>query len=327
MTTKIVGSGLICLDIIYERDKLEQAIYTLGGSCGNVISVLSYLNFSTYPIIPHKKSDITYKLINEELEKLKVNQEFILVDDHYRIPIIIQENYRKKHKFKFKNPLKNEYLPKYKSLGTSLIEQIQNLDVLPDFYYFDRCNLSNLELAKFYKKKGSIVFFEPSKVSSERIFKECLKYSDIVKYSSDRFDGIEEYITTVIPVEIKTLGSKGVEFRVRNEAWNKQSAKKVKNLIDTSGCGDICSVGLIYYLKNNRDLSEENIFTGLELGQTMAAINCSFVGAKTFINQISSEEFMQYVDKFLSQDVVSLKNDTITPYSNKINIKKFFLEL
>ena len=79
MTTKIVGSGLICLDIIYEKDKLENAIYTIGGSCGNVISTLSYLDCNTYPIIIHKKNDVTYKLIEQEIHKLKINYDLIII--------------------------------------------------------------------------------------------------------------------------------------------------------------------------------------------------------------------------------------------------------
>ena len=328
MTTKIVGSGLISLDIIYEKDKLENAIYTIGGSCGNVISTLCYLDCNTYPIIIHKKNDVTYKLIEQEIHKLKINYDLIIEDDNYRIPIIIQENYKQNHKFKFKNPFKNEYLPKYKSLNDKTIDEIKNSKIIPDFFYFDRCNLSNLELVKFYKEKGTIVFFEPSKISNEKVFKECLKYSDIVKYSQDRLDNIDKYtIDKIIPVEIKTLGNKGLKFRINNNSWIEQKAKKVTNLIDSSGCGDICSTGLLYYLKDNKILSEENINRGLRIGQTMAAINCSFMGAKSFVDYIRKNDFLQLVQDSLDKETINFDNKYNSSKESKIKIEEFFLEL
>lgn len=328
MTTKIVGSGLICLDIIYEKNDLDNSIYTIGGSCGNVISTLSYLDCSTYPIIIHKKNDITYKLFEEEINKLKINSDLILEDDNYRIPIIIQENYKQNHKFKFKNPLKNEYLPKYKSLNDKTIEKIKNSKIIPDFFYFDRCNVSNLELVKFYKEKGTIVFFEPSKISNENIFKECLKYSDIVKYSQDRLENIDKYIIDItIPVEIKTLGHKGLKFRINKNSWIEQEAKKIVNIIDTSGCGDICTTGLLYYLKDNKLLTKENINNGLKIGQTMAAINCSFMGAKTFVDYIKKNDFLKLVEDFLDKETINLNNRYNLVKKSKIKIEEFFLEL
>ena len=43
-----------------------------------------------------------------------------------------------------------------------------------------------------------------------------------------------------------------MKFRINNNSWIEQKAKKVTNLIDSSGCGDICSTGLLYYLKDNK---------------------------------------------------------------------------
>ncbi len=328
MTTKIIGSGLICLDIIYNRNKIEEGVYTIGGSCGNVISILSYLNCSTYPIIPHEKDDLTYQLLEKELYSLNVNDDLILEENNYRVPIIIQENYKQTHKFKFKNPLKSNYLPKYKSLNNKVLEDVKNIEICPDFFYFDRCNLANLELAKYYKEKGAIIFFEPSKVSYEKVFKECLKYSDIVKYSHDRLDNIDSFIEdSVIPVEIKTLGKNGLKFRLNNGLWISQTAKKVKNVIDTSGCGDICSAGLICYLKENKCLSEENIYQGLKIGQTMSAINCSFIGAKTFINYIDEEEFIELIYSLLDSEIVNFTNTYESKKEIDMKVKEFLLDL
>lgn len=327
MSINIVGSGLICLDIIYNKGNMNNAVHTIGGSCGNVLSILSYLSCNSYPILPHVNNS-TFELIKNEMLSLNINFEFIVEKEGYDLPIIIQENYNNKHKFKFKNPIKNSFLPKYKSLSKEIIEEIKSNKLVPDFFYFDRCNSSNLELAKYYKSKGTIVFFEPSKVSYPNLFKECLANSNIVKYSDDRFDSLDDYIKNPIPVEIKTKGAKGLEYRINGSKWYKQQAKSVLNIVDTSGCGDICSAGLICYLKNYPELNQINIENGLKVGQTMSAINCNFIGAKTFINYLSKTDFYDLVHKHIEKKSLDIDMPCLLETSKyKVNAEQLFQDL
>ena len=74
-------------------------------------------------------------------------------------------------------------------------------------------------------------------------------------------------------------------------------------------------------------LTKENINNGLKIGQTMAAINCSFMGAKTFVDYIKKNDFLELVEDFLDKETINLNNRYNLVKKSKIKIEEFFLEL
>ena len=46
----VYGTGLVALDIVIGSDANESAYHWAGGTCGNVLTILSYLNWTSFPI-------------------------------------------------------------------------------------------------------------------------------------------------------------------------------------------------------------------------------------------------------------------------------------
>ena len=45
-----VGAGLISLDVLIREGRKIPVSYYVGGTCGNVMMILSYLGWDAYPI-------------------------------------------------------------------------------------------------------------------------------------------------------------------------------------------------------------------------------------------------------------------------------------
>jgi fructokinase len=148
-----------------------------------------------------------------------------------------------------------------------------------------------LELAQKSRATGALVVFEPSGIKDERLFAECLKAAHVVKYANDRLDGLHEVVTKAkVPIEIETLGAKGLRLCVRTNgragAWKDLAAFSAPELRDAAGSGDWTTAGLIYGLMTNA-ASVEKVVTDLDAvvlatrqGQALAALNCGFEGAR-----------------------------------------------
>lgn len=67
-----VGTGLVALDMITEESKDANFECLAGGSCGNVLTVLSYLGWESYPIA-YLRDDTAAENLLIDLEKWWVN--------------------------------------------------------------------------------------------------------------------------------------------------------------------------------------------------------------------------------------------------------------
>lgn len=70
-----VGMGLIALDAIYAESS-KRPRFLAGGSCGNVLTILSYLGWKSYPIA-RLGNDHEGSRILEDMMKWGVNTKFV----------------------------------------------------------------------------------------------------------------------------------------------------------------------------------------------------------------------------------------------------------
>ncbi|RSK47467.1 carbohydrate kinase family protein [Hymenobacter rigui] len=286
-----IGTGLVALDIVLNGNPITPPAYYAGGSCGNVLTILSFLGWNTFPIARLSTSTATDILL-EDIRIFKVNDELISTTKDGSTPIIIHriltdKSGRPKHKFEFKNPYNGGYLPSYKPFLANAVESVVTKRETCDVFYFDRYNRASINLAKFYKSKGALVFFEPSSAKDIKLFKESVELADIIKFSQDRIPEFESlYPQPVSCIEIKTLGEGGLLFRTReNSDWILSEALSIDHVVDTAGAGDWCSAGLLFYL-HKMNMSAKHQFSidiikkALKFGQTLSAYNCVFKGAR-----------------------------------------------
>lgn len=334
------GTGLVALDVVISNDIEKPTQFYAGGSCGNVLTILSYMGWDSYPIA-RLSNNVASDLLIQDLKKWKVNEDLLTCTGDGSTPIIIHrilkdKNGFSKHRFEFRNPEDGKYLPSYKPCLSKSVQDILQKSPVPKVFYFDRINRAALDLAKAHKDNGAIIFFEPSSIKDEKGFKKCLEVADIVKFSEDR---IPNY-AVVFPkgqalIEIQTLGKKGLKYRKKNSAkWSDVQGYTVEDVIDTAGAGDWCTAGIISTIFSGRysleSISESQLEESLRFGQILSAINCTFEGARGLMYSIVYDELLNRVQNLMKTNTkvisfVSNKPIRRTVPSNSIKISSLFV--
>jgi len=315
-----IGSGYFALDVVFNDVLGDSPNYWAGGSCGNVLTILAYWGWEVFPI-SRLGNDLASKYILKDIKSWGVKTKYIFNEDEVDTPIVIERIKKLKtgklnHKFEWVCPFCGSKLPHYRPLqqkDTSLI-----VDTLPksDVFYFDRISKSTLDIATHLKEKGSIIFFEPSSLKKSELFEKCISISDIVKYSDERIENIPADRNYHIPLEIQTLGEKGIRFRQSSvksgmNKWTTLDSYKIDSFVDSTGAGDWCTAGIIcklgrlgiYELKK---ASKTQIKQALNYGQALAALNCNFEGARGLMySNLSRAEIEKIIQKIVNKEGIT----------------------
>jgi fructokinase len=285
-----IGIGLVALDVLFNGKPNSALGFNAGGSCGNVMTILSYLGWDAYPIARLKNNKAGNVLLGD-LKYFGVNNSLVSASEEGSTPIIIHRVIRDregnpKHRFEFRDPVTGGYLPSYKPVLASSVDSIFQQQKRTDVFYLDRVNRASIELAKKYKSQNSLIFFEPSSFKEDKNFNECMSYADVVKFSNERITTYQEMFPICNrELEVITMGSEGLIYRLRNqEQWNRIEAYTLTSVVDAAGSGDWCTAGLIHGLYDNNvgkvEITRKTVETALQFGQALAAINCCFMGAR-----------------------------------------------
>ena len=282
----VAGTGLTVLDRIYtDGDLADEA---LGGSCGNVLLSLAMLHRNVVPVITIGDDDEGRRLVAEFVEAGAI------VDHIYRkagvrSPIIAQDvdTASGVHGFRFVCPDTYESLPQYEPISESEAASALHILTQCSVFYADRLSSGIIQAMKAAKLSGAIVFFEPSDIDHDGLFREALELTSILKYSVDRLgDRLAELEYDCI--RIVTHGADGLEVHHDGSAvWC--SAVSAPAILDTCGSGDMVSVGVIDWMLSSgvsaESLDVTYLLEGVLAGQRLAAENCAFAGARGLFKQ------------------------------------------
>ena len=113
---------------------------------------------------------------------------------------------------------------------------------------------------------------------------ECVRLSDIVKFSGEDMpdtsftDGFDDKLF------IQTLGPDGLRYRLRGGVWKTLPGIPNDNVVDTEGAGDCITATIINGIarcgKRFGDMGEEDLVPILEAAQRNASVKVSFLGSK-----------------------------------------------
>lgn len=330
-----IGTGLIALDVVINGSDVEHSRFFAGGSCGNVLAILSYLGWDSYPIA--RLSDNTASdILVEDFKRWGVRNDLLTFTNDGSTPIIIHRILRNKqgvpkHRFEFKNPEDGSYLPSYKPCLAKSVPEIVAKSPKPRAFFFDRINRASISLAEQYKSQGSIIIFEPSSIKDEKLFSECLQISDIVKFSNERIPNYEDlYPQGAVPLEVQTLGENGLKFRKKKTMrWTSLPAYSIPNVVDTAGAGDWTTAGLITKLldksSSRLDVPNSVISDALRFGQILSALNCTTEGARGLMYSLDGESALRIVTRVLEDKSINvipslLPDNTMNKVSRKVKI-------
>lgn len=304
-----VGTGFIVLDVVRNSigPTATEKRYA-GGSCGNVLTILAYFGWNSNAVGRIGDDHVGHELV-DDLSKWRVNTKLLQMEAGRGTPIVVQENYldargRPRHRFSRACPVCGATLPAYRPLLASEVATIAAKLPTHSVFYFDRVAPGTLDLAQKSRERGALVVFEPSGIKDERLFTECLKASHIVKYANDRIEGVHEIVAKAkVPVEIETLGARGLRLRVRVKgrtgAWKELAAFLAPELRDASGAGDWTTAGIIHGLMGKRVSADQAvsdvraIVLATQVGQALAALNCGFEGARGLMYVADSKRVLE----------------------------------
>ena len=308
----VAGTGLVALDVVINHGTGAPQKVFAGGTCGNVLTILSYLGWNAYPIA-RMDQDAASKIALADLKKWGVRTELTQCVPSGTTPVVIHNirrapdghNY---HRFTFTCPNCGAWLPGFKAVTTSSVEQILSILPNPKVFFFDRLSRAATNLAKAYAGRGALVVFEPSGLGDPKLFREVLPHVHILKYSNERLNEMSGLHFTHTPLlTIETLGSEGLRYRCnistcKTEGWRSLGAFGLEIVTDTAGAGDWCTAGIIHLLGKDgaagfSRTSPEDLRQALNFGQAMAAWNCQFESARGGMYVMDKKTFHREINK------------------------------
>ncbi|MCI0430199.1 MAG: PfkB family carbohydrate kinase [Rhodospirillales bacterium] len=311
----VLGTGLISLDIVLSADASQPLRSWTGGTCGNVLIILSYLGWDAYPI-GRLNGDSASLRVKADLQRWGVHLDYAECVPTCATPIIIQEIRRgkdgtPKHRFSWSCPRCGSWLPSFKPVTARSVESIVEHMTTPRVFFMDRLSRASLILATAAAERGAMVVFEPSAKSDEKLLEEALRLSHIVKYADQRVTGLDDVCRSgsSVRLEIQTLGSHGLRFRsrlpnTRTRKWEHLPAAMTPVLADTCGAGDWCTAGVLSRIATEgadglKRLNGPALRDALRFGQALAAWNCGFEGARGGMYRVDRPVFEQEVKRIL----------------------------
>ncbi len=293
----ILGTGLLALDIIVGTDPKGTATLAAGGTCGNVLTVLSSLEWDALPIARFN-GDVASRWLRKDLEQWGVSLRFVDRTPGTPTPIIVQRNRKDAtHRFSMTCPECGTWFPRFrpvtqeatKGIVADLLDRT-SVGLRPEVFFFDRVSRSSLLLAEASAACGAIVVFEPSSIGNPRLFAEALSYTHILKYSGTQLRGLatRDLRDDGLWLEIETLGSNGFRYRAREFSgtrWHHVPAISIARIADTSGAGDWFIAAFLERLGRSgavglEKVGRESLQEALSFARTLAALACKYEGAR-----------------------------------------------
>lgn len=289
LRSRVSGAGFITLDVMLGSG--FQLAYTgIGGSTGNVLSILAFLGWESLPLV-NLGRDHVGATIHREFTKLGANMRHVRLDRGLTSPLLYQfaGGSSEAPRYSFACPVCGQTRRFHENLVDSGGDEFIRCAAESNVFFFDRVTTGTVRMAQAARAGGAFVFFEPSSISTDRgLFDAALSCSHVVKYSIDRIREPLDNRLSLGFVEIQTLGARGLRFRKHSLApdWVNLPALRTSSVADTSGAGDWCTAGFLHALfagrggSEIRDLDYNDIYHSLRLGQSIAALSVRHIGAR-----------------------------------------------
>lgn len=299
---KISVMGFFCIDIINSED---QSIEMLGGSAGNVASILKGMGDNVQVWTPEyadPKGEMLIKELKErDLElvpfaKTKIDTPYIYLQYD---PFLRCEAYSTKNKqngmrtSKVCLPTKPQIEKKH--------DRLEGVNLL----YTDRMSDGIHCAIDTVSNQGTWVFYEPNGCRTYSTFLGVAKGVDVIKLSGEKI--YSQYIERLkkdavdskLKVILVTEGVKGAKFCYKKDnkfsQWMNTRAEQ-EEIIDCTGAGDWFSACFMHlFLKRypfNRGVEpqENELRKILQISSKIATYSCRFMGSQLLLNDTKSME-------------------------------------
>lgn len=311
----VFGAGLIALDLVISATPESPIRAWAGGTCGNVLTILSYLGWQAYPIARLNDTPAAQRL-QADLRRWGVHLEHVKCEPTVDAPIIVQEIRRNKsgepiHRFRSVWPHCGHWLPSYRPVTAKAAANIEDRLARATVFFLDRLSAATLKLASAAAKAGAIVFLEPSSRNEPRLLDTAFAIAHVVKYSEQRIDiGTKGRPGRSVLLEIKTMGQRGLAYRswlpkAPGRAWQHLPSIPAPVLADACGAGDWCAAGIVSKIgacgiRGLATVTPSTLRASLRYGQALAAWNCGFEGARGGMYAVTRATFDKQIGQILN---------------------------
>ena len=289
MEKSIIGTGIINLDTIVVREYPEwpslrpfvdkEVLQEVGGTCGNVMCMLATLGWKVRPVACLDDSAEGLK-ITDDLKRFGCDCTFVS-NTPSGGTTLLRCTHKKdadgKHVMSVRagSPGGSRF-PKRHFLRArdEAPEFLAALEDAPAVFFFDDPAAGNRALAKGLKERGSLVYFEPSRVASNADL-EAVGLSDIIKFSDENVPDVSFADAYPDKVFIQTIGPDGVRIREKGDDWYVLEGVRNDAVVDAEGAGDTFTSAFINALADGNTVAD----TARE-AMKMASRSVGFLGSK-----------------------------------------------
>ena len=164
---------------------------------------------------------------------------------------------------------------------------LASLEEAPAVFFFDDPAAGNRLIAKGLRERGSLIYFEPSKLVSNTDY-EAVAVSDIIKFSDENIPDVSFADAYQDKVFIQTMGAKGVRFKYKGKPWEVIEARPVEQVVDAEGAGDWFTAAFINDLvelggKTMRSLYNTTVWDACSHAMGWSARGIAHMGSKGLI--------------------------------------------
>jgi hypothetical protein len=171
------GAGLITLDIIIQQQETPSIAHAAGGTCGNVIAALAYLGWDTTPV-GRLGDDAAGNAIRHEFSRLGVSARQLTREDALNsariVQFIVERRNGIQHRFGFSCPTCGNPFSRFRPPTLEQAETVLAKQEAPDVFFFDRVSAAILAMASEFRKRGTLIYFEPPGVGRPAEFSKAL---------------------------------------------------------------------------------------------------------------------------------------------------------
>lgn len=280
----IVGTGLVCLDALWLGEDETSPLFA-GGTSLNTLVHLHRRGWRTQ-LFGLIGKDRAGEYILQDLSDLGIDTSGLYAIPSARTPIYVERIEPDGHRFLRECPRCGAAFPPCPEPTADQIDAfIASLPSRVDFCMIERAHSASLRLAQACAQRGAVLYLELNRPGDETVCRELLGMANVFKTAADRrshFAFLDE--RAFARLEIETLGSKGVRYRVNGGEWIRQQAIQCDKFVDAAGAGDAFSAELLASFAERNEEPHRWDRNGLEeafhRAQTAAANNCRFAGAR-----------------------------------------------
>ena len=302
MERTVIGSGIYMLDSIVVRDYPEwpllcpfterTVIEEVGGTCGNVMCILSWLGWKAMPEVSLDDSPVGLKIASD-LARYGCDLRHVTNTPGGGATVL-----RCTHKrdaegnhtiaFRAKGPGGSRF-PRRHFLRSrdEAPAFLDKLEEVPGVYFFDNPAAGHRLIARTLRERGTLVYFEPSEIESKADL-EAVAASDIVKFSGTHVTDLTFTDRFPDKLFIRTLGEDGLQFRLHGGPWIHVDPVPVPDVVDWEGAGDWTSAAVLTQLAAAdvpfEKLTDLTVHECLTAAQTIASQSVCFLSSKGLIH-------------------------------------------